>query len=912
MTSTAQTRDDVVGREAELDALERFVGPAHPSRTLVLRGGPGIGKTTLLEAGVRAARESGHRVLVARPSDAEAQLAYAAAIDLLDDVDTEELATLSDPQRRALEVAILRTEADGAAPDPGATAVAFLNVLRTLSAHEPLVVAVDDVQWLDPPSADALTFAARRLEEHDVRFLLARRPGETLPLERARERQGLDVLEIGPLSLGAVRHLLSERLGLTVARHVLRRLVELTRGNPLFALELGRSVPDDHAALGEEFPVPDTVEDLLGTRVEGLPPAARSALLAVALHADLRVSELTAVLDPLRPDEAVGAGVVIVEGERVRPAHPLIAAAAKSRAAMLERREMHRALADVVTDAELRALHLALATERPDEALSATVAEAAARATARGAAQQAVALSEHALRLTPLDSPARAGRLLALAEHLAVAGTDEDGLRIKALLEPELESLPSGAARVQARLLLADGLVRDNDEIQGHLDTALVESGRDAALRAGVLGRISENMTLIRVERLREAEAWAEEAVRTLGPEGQPLHALSWAVALQGRDVASLCEGRPAASTGGLRLLLSPERAIGRRLAWRGEVTQAREILTRLLTLADERGEAYSYALFRHHLCQLELRIGDCRAAGGLLEEWAESSDPLMWPMYERSRALFAAACGAPSEAELWAEKTIAKAERTGARWDWLEAQRAIGTSALLRRAPDRAAESLRAVWEHTEREGVEEPGVFPVAPELVEALVELGALDEARAVSSRLRELSETQGHPWGLVSARRCDALIRLAEPSLDEGAATHLAEAADGYGELGLRADRARTLLDLGRTMRRRKKWRAARAALDHAAAAYDELGSPGWAEAARSELVRVAGRKRRAEGELTETEHRVAELAARGLSNKEIAQAMVVTVATVETHLSKAYAKLGVRSRTQLAARLSGLG
>jgi ATP/maltotriose-dependent transcriptional regulator MalT len=123
---------------------------------------------------------------------------------------------------------------------------------------------------------------------------------------------------------------------------------------------------------------------------------------------------------------------------------------------------------------------------------------------------------------------------------------------------------------------------------------------------------------------------------------------------------------------------------------------------------------------------------------------------------------------------------------------------------------------------------------------------------------------------------------------------------------------RRDRARTLLDLGRTMRRRKKWRAARAALDHAAAAFDELGSPGWAEAARSELVRVAGRKRRAEGELTETEHRVAELAARGLSNKEIAQAMVVTVATVETHLSKAYAKLGVRSRTQLAARLSGLG
>jgi DNA-binding CsgD family transcriptional regulator len=849
-------------------------------------------------------------VLVARPSDAEAQLAYAAAIDLLDGVDAEELATLSGPQRRALEVATLRAEADGGQPDPGATAVEVLSVLRALSAREPLVVAVDDVQWLDPPSADALTFAARRLEDHDVRFLLAKRPGEILPLERARERQGLDVLEIGPLSLGAVRHLLSERLGLTVARHVLRRLVELTHGNPLFALELGRSVPEGHAALGDDLPVPETVEDLLGTRVERLPPAARTALLAVALQADLRVSELTAILDPVASAEALGAGVVIVDGERVRPSHPLLAAAAKSRAAGPERREMHRALAHVVADAELRALHLALAAEPPDEALSATVAEAAARATARGAAQQAVALSEHALRLTALDSPARTARLLALAQHLAVAGTDEDGLRIKALLEPELESLPSGAARVRAHLLLADGLVQDNGEIERHLHGALVESGSEAALRADGLGRMSENMTLIRVERIREAEAWAQEAVHTLGFEGQPLHALSWAVALQGRDVAYLCEGRAAASTGALRVLLSPERAVGRRLAWRGEVVQAREILSRLLSLADERGEAYSYALFRHHLCQLELRIGDCAAAGRLLEEWAESSDPLMWPMYERSRALFAAACGSPSEAELWAGKTIAQAERTGARWDWLEAQRAIGTSALLRREPERAAESLRAVWAHTEREGVDEPGVFPVAPELVEVLVELGALDEARAVSSRLRGLSEAQGHPWGLVSARRCDALIRLAEPTgLDEGAATALAEAADAYGGLGLRADRARTLLALGRTTRRRKKWLAARTALEQAAEAFDELGSPGWADAARSELARVGGRKRRADGELTEAEHRVVELAAGGSSNKEIAQAMVVTVATVETHLSRAYAKLGVRSRTQLAARLS---
>jgi DNA-binding NarL/FixJ family response regulator len=276
--------------------------------------------------------------------------------------------------------------------------------------------------------------------------------------------------------------------------------------------------------------------------------------------------------------------------------------------------------------------------------------------------------------------------------------------------------------------------------------------------------------------------------------------------------------------------------------------------------------------------------------------------------MYERCRALLAAGRGLPGEAERWAAGALARAEATGSQWERLEALRARGIAALLAHDPARAAASLGAVWADTRREGVDEPGVFPVAPELVEALVELGERDEAEGVTDRLRELAGRQEHPWALASAKRCAALVRLASDSHDDQAAAQLADAAGDYLRLGLAFDHARSLLSLGRAQRRFRKWGAARDTLEAAAAAFDALGSPGWADASRSELARVGARRPTPSGELTQAERRAAELAATGLSNKEIAQSLYVTVHTVEVHLSRAYAKLGVRSRTQLAGRL----
>ena len=420
---------------------------------------------------------------------------------------------------------------------------------------------------------------------------------------------------------------------------------------------------------------------------------------------------------------------------------------------------------------------------------------------------------------------------------------------------------------------------------------------------------------VISVERIADAQACALAvlpAAERAGPEVERavLFALAWARGLSGLALDDVCGRWNAASATPGHLAGSPERVAGQRHVWRGEITKARPTFERLLALSDERGEADSYVWARLHLCELALRTGDWHTAGRLLDEWAETAEPELFvePYHLRCRALLAAGQGLPEQAVAWSTGTIDRAIQIDFQWDWLEGQRARGIAALLAGEPARAAESLVTVWDHTTREGVDEPGVFPVAPDLVEALVELGEFEQARVVTSRLRALAGQQQHPWGLVTARRCGALIRLVAPPCDGAAAAELGEAADSYAGLGLCFDRARVLLALGRAERRLKQWAAARRLLELAAAAFDEIGSTGWSERARSEIGRIGARRPGRAGELTPTERRVAELAARGRSNKEIAQALFVTINTVEGHLSHAYVKLGVRSRTQLAHSL----
>src|SRR5262249_44959720 len=267
-----------------------------------------------------------------------------------------------------------------------------------------------------------------------------------------------------------------------------------------------------------------------------------------------------------------------------------------------------------------------------------------------------------------------------------------------------------------------------------------------------------------------------------------------------------------------------------------------------------------------------------------LMEDWDQWSalEPEIWVARARIEAVLAALRGEPGRAAELAARVLEAGDLDGqTRWDWLEARRALGVVALLEREPERAIESLDAVWQHTLREGVEDPGAFPVVGDLVEALAETGRRDDANELIGRLDRLASEQRHPWGLATVKRSNAVVKLAD-RYDDDAAAQLAAAAADYRALGVGFDSARALLFLGRAQRRAKKQAAARDSLNNARAEFEQLGCPGWAELAVTELARVGGRARAASGDLTPSEQRVAELVAGGLSNKDVAAQLFVSV------------------------------
>jgi DNA-binding CsgD family transcriptional regulator len=848
--------DVLIGREAELAVLAEFTSSAPPAPALLLTGEPGIGKTALWEAGLGLAGQCGFRALAARPGEAEAPHCFAALFDLLETVGADVLAELPGPQRRAPEVALLRSDPAGHAPGPFAIAAGLLGVLRGLAARTPLLVAIDDLQWLDPASAAALAFAMRRLDTRQVRFLLARRPGRPAEVERALGAAGIRRLEVGPLSVEGTYRLLSQRTGRAVPPRTLRRLHAAARGNPLHVLELGQLL----AAQGPRFPG-------AGLPVAGFPP---------------------------RPVQARVAG----------PGRPGAA----------QRHGMHREIAGPAPDETARARHLALAAAGTDARLAGAVAAAADNARRRGAAYDAVDLAEHAVRLTPPGDADRPGRLLALAGDLVMAG---EPARATELIAPLIGDFPAGAARARAHLLLADAGTLTEHEY--HLDRALAESREEPELQAAALAAKAVLLGVIQVQRIGEAEASARQAralVTACGApvERQVLQALAWVRVLRGRpldDLAGLAAGQPPA---GLHES-SIDRQAGIRLAFRGQVAEARQVFQALHKLAGERGEAWFRATVRLQLCEVELRAGDVRECARLIgqqHEWAALED--LAAVWARLQALLAAIRGLPHDTEQWAASfaviAAAAPDDPGPQWDELEVGRALGIAALLAGRPGRAADALGPVWEHARREGINDPGAFPAAPDLVEALIAVGRLTEAAAVTSRLRDLAGRQHHPWGLATADRCAAAIALAA-GYDDDAAGQLAAAASVLGGLGLAFDRARALLWLGRAARRARKRAVARRHLEAAATAFADAGSDGWAEHARTEMARLGQGRTAHAAELTAAEQRVAALAAQGLPNKQIATRLSIAVHTVEVHLAHVYAKLAIRSRTQLASHLTRL-
>jgi predicted ATPase len=408
MANAVQTRT-LIGRGAELARVEEFLdtvgsGPV----ALLLEGEIGIGKTTLWNQGLASAGARGQHVLRCRPGERETQLAYAALGDLLADVPEAALSGLPAPQRRALEVALLRAEPEGEQSLQRAVGLGLLGVLRALAERTPTLLAIDDVQWLDHPSENALAFVARRLRDEHIGLFCVRRgagPETPLELDRALPAARFERLALGGLGAGEMELLLRADLGVTLSRRTLERVRRAAGGNLFFALEIGRALVERGEPLepAGELPIPANLQELVRERLELMPPAARTAAQVAAALSRPTVTVVDAALAAAGAGPAaaaaVAAGVLEQDGERLVFAHPLLATVAYQLLAAPERRALHARLAEILDDPEERARHLALAADRPDEAVATALETAARRAAARGAPDAAAELLEGARRI---------------------------------------------------------------------------------------------------------------------------------------------------------------------------------------------------------------------------------------------------------------------------------------------------------------------------------------------------------------------------------------------------------------------------------------------------------------------------------------------------------------------------------
>jgi DNA-binding CsgD family transcriptional regulator len=914
----------VVGREQELGVASAFVaGLRDGARALLFEGEAGIGKTAVWRAALQEASAHGCRVLACVAEQAEARLSFVGLGDLAADIADELLPALPGPQREALEIALVRrASGSGRAPDPKAVGVGLRSMLVEAARSGPVVVALDDIQWLDAATARALAFAARRLAGHPVGVLATVRvpliAPDALGLDRAFGADRLTRARLGPLSLGALRVLLEHRLGHGYRRPTLLRIAQVSAGNPLFALEIARALgPAPALEPGAPLPVPDSLRELVASRVAAVPQQARHALLAAAAlsHPTVALVEAGSSADGLAAAEE--AGLLAVEHDRVVFAHPLYASAVYAAAGSRRRRALHRRLAGLVADPEERVRHLALATGRPDEDVAAALEEAAGGARARGAWEAAGELLEQARALTPpaLPEAARA-RGVRAAEHHIHAG---DRPRARALLEELLADAPRGNTRADALRLLAEIRYHEDSfaEAVGLLDEA-AEFAEDPALAV----TIELNLSYVRCNHLGDFASADPHADRALACAalanddallGEALGVRSMVDFLLGRGVDWTRVERALALEDPMRLLpqhLRPATMSATLKLYVGRLPEAREELMALRATAIDSGDESDLAYVLFWLAWLETLSGDFEAAGSFAEDaavhaaLAGSRFNGAWALAQQ--ALVHAHRGDVDQARGCAAEATATAHELKAMLPMLWVSAALGMLEVSLGNHAAAWQAVQPLTELLEADGVREP-TWVFVPEALEALIGLAELDRAERLLDDWERRAQELDRILALATAARCRGLLRAARGDLD-GAEQALERSLVASARMGIPFERARTLLVQGQVRRRRRQRGAAREALEQALALFESMGARVWAERTRDELARLGGR-RRVPGALTPAELRVVELAVQGLSNKAIAQALFVSIHTVEVHLTHAYRKLGVTSRTQLAGRLA---
>jgi DNA-binding CsgD family transcriptional regulator len=904
---------DVVGREDELAAISDFLDADGPPCAVVVEGEPGIGKTTVWLAATEQAESRGLRVLRARPAESESRLAFSTLADLLGPVLQDVLGELPPPQRRALDAALLID--DGARADRRAVGAGLLSALRALAAQKRVLVAIDDSQWLDPSSAAALQFALRRLRKEPVALVTARRSDGAGELEQAFPPERVLRLSVGPLEFLALNAVLHARLETTLPRPLLRRLHELSGGNPFFALELAQS-PD---TLGSGT-LPPTLDALVRGRMAALPEDAQLALLVAAAASQPSVELVENVVgspDTLAAAEAEG--IVELDHGSVRFTHPLLASGAYSAAEPARRREAHRLLGGLVRDPEERARHLAAAATGPDEKVGAALEAAATRARARGAPAAAAELSEEAAQLTPPEGEADRRRRLADAGYYHFESGDSR--RALALLEELAAELPAGPERASVLTRLAR--VRSYSDDLGAATELFLQAAAEAGDDRALLARAHEGAAAQLFRQRRRLDESVEHAQRAAElARGLGDDALL-ALALSSQLLAEATLGRlEAPETLEAALALQPEVENERILAqpafaaaiarmwWEepgGVKPTSEQLIDRGRAAGDEGSLAYVYVM----LAQAECLLGDFeqgwRNAEAAREIAEQAGQEAVGGYALAMQALADAHRGREQDAREAAGRALELGRTTELTPVTQFARAALGLLELSLGRPAEAAEHLAPLVELARTERICEPGLTRYVPDQVEVLVELGRLDVAGELLDWHEGNALRLGRRGATASSRRCRGLLAAAQGALDE-ALVQFESALAEHGAVPLPFDRARTLLVYGSALRRSKRKAHARDRLGEAVAAFDELRAAAFAEKARAELERIGGR-RRSDGGLTATERQIAELVAGGRSNKEVAAALFVTVKTVEANLSRIYAKLGLRSRAELARHLA---
>ena len=908
----------MIGRQAELLAIGAWIGSGSPTpqdssqgRTaLVVEGEPGIGKTTIWEEAIRLARVQGGQVLSCRPRRSDAALSHVGLTDLLRSVPASAFLALPAPQRRSIEIATLRRDAGGVEIDSRAVGTGLTALLADLSGHGPLMVAVDDGQWLDPPSANALAFALHRLDDRDVRLLIAVRI-ETLPearfgvlaaFESALGRDRMQRLTIGPLSVGAIHGVIEQVLGKSITRPMLVRIHQAAGGNPFYALEVASEIDRlGPVAPGQPLPVPLDRRDLAVLRLKRLPRATREALARVAAMSRPSTKDLDMVA--LAPAERAGI-VRVFADDRVDFTHPLFGSALYASLPEATRRELHSQLAATEKDLEERARHLALASAGPDGDSADVLDRAAEVAGSRGAPEAAVELKELALRLTPPEDTRKvAQRKLELASRRYFAG-DTPGARRE--LEGALRELPPGEARAQVLLELGSVLWNQGDnETSSTLLRQALDEADDPALQARIHTRIS-SMT-------DDFEVAAEHAEAALRLTDEHADALVYSFALHNLARAKFYAGRGADHEAMEKgMLLQREEA-----GW--EISTAPAFWARDF-------DDFDTAIRRfEEMLRVFGERGDEASCSGVLAQMAAIHALTGRLELARKRASEALEFAHQTEQETWIHVALTVQAQVAVRAGELEPARATAEQVLgqLKLHPDPAIEcmvravlGLAALSAGQSTEAVaqfshidaflasvhnREPAADRVHADYAEALIDVGDLDSGEEVIRRMEARARALPRPWILAVSARSRGLMLSARGDLD-GAAGAMREAIARHEGLDMPFEQGRTLLALGQVLRRRKERRAARAAFEEALATFERLGVQPWVDRARNELARVP--VRRAPDVLTPTEERIARLAASGLTNREIATRAFVTVKTVEANLARAYDKLSVHSRAEL--------